>query len=225
MGVSKEAGRADVAFTRRFKKLTPGARFKSMTKGDQYVVTARTLSDQLVVLRDTIGREQNGALANGTQVTIREIHIKYVEIDPGTGLLTRSSASRIKRAVANALKSVLGKDAMFMFTIEQQDKEGNPCSPHVHALINAPFRGEVSKKLKIKLHKFAGSDKDGTVEIQTMFRWRKRRNELSPADADYRRVAQYAAKNDQTVFYRSKTLMEHVHARFEELKKHHGITK
>lgn len=148
---------------------------------------------------------------------------RYVEIDPGTGLLTDDSLKRIKRAVANAFRGALGQEALFMFAIEQQDKTGAPIQPHVHALAIVPHAPGIISKLKGRLHKVAGEEDPDTVKAQRIFRWRQLNNELALAEADFRRAAQYGVKNENSAVFRSKALLDHVHRRFEELKKHHKV--
>lgn len=220
MAVSKKARAADEAFVRRFKKLRPKARFKELSKGDQYVVTARTLAHMLAKTRKTIGGPL-GKVTSGHRFTIRTIAPRYIEVDPTTGLLTKNSVKKIKRAVANAFRDALGDEALFMFTIEQHDKAGVPTLAHLHAIAVVPFRlGNISD-LKRRLHRVAGEDEPSTVKVQALSIWGQRHNEMAPAEADFRRAALYDRKDDRSETFRSKALLVHVHERFEELKKHY----
>lgn len=223
MSVSRISKSADAAHIRRFKKLRPKARFKELSKRDQYIVTARTLAHMLDETRKTIGGP-TGKITGGYRLTLGVIDARYIEIDPATGLLTRNSVRKIKRAVANAFKGALGRDAIFMFTIEQRNKAGHPVSPHIHALAVVPFRFGSVPDLKRRLYKIAGADDSDTIKSAHISVWGKRRLELAPAEADFRRTALYDTKNDQTEIYRSRALMVHVHQHFEVLKKHYKVS-
>lgn len=222
MSVSKKAKAEDMAHMRRLKKLTPKARFKDVSKLDQYIITARTLSHQLAELRKSIGGWQ-GKIASGYQITVRTIDRRYVETDPATGFLTRSSVQKIKRAVSNAFKKSIGSDTQFMFVIEQQDKGGSACAPHIHALSNIPFKPGTIPELKKRLHKVAGESDKETVKLDPLSVYSKHHSEYAPGEGHYRRTASYGSKNDNSHHFRSKSLLVHVHAHFEELKKRYGI--
>jgi len=223
MAVSRTARRADAAHIRRFKKLRPKARFKELTKGDQYIVTARTLSHQLKQRRGAVGVKW-AELTSSRRYTIRTIAPRYVEIDSTTGFLTEASIRKIKRAVANAFKAAFGPEALFMFTIEQQDKDGLPIAPHVHAIAVEPYDLGNIANLMMRLHRIAGEDEPNTVMIQRLAIWGERDFGLGLAEADFRRVALYDSKNNRSVTYRSKELLVHVHEHFEELKKHYKVS-
>ncbi|MFC4671019.1 hypothetical protein ACFO5X_20890 [Seohaeicola nanhaiensis] len=199
------------------KRLRPKARFKELIKPDQYVVTSAALSDRLRILRDSRGG-MSAKLANGYQITVREIDPRYVVRDTVTGLLTRESVQDIKRVVSRAFKKVLGRDAEFMFIIEQQDKAGGLTAPHIHALALHPFMSNVIPKLRPKFYKIAGTDDPKTVHFQLLTRIGSHPMEYSPAETHFRGAASYAVKNDFSEAYRSKALMVHVHAFFERYK-------
>lgn len=224
MAVSRISKAADAAHIRRFKKLRPKARFKELSKGDQYIVTARTLAYMLDETRKAIGGPL-GKITSGYRLILRSIDARYIEFDPMTDLLTRNSVRKIKRTVANAFRGALGHEALFMFTIEQQDKDGLLISPHVHALAIVPFRSGSLVDLKRRLHRVAGDDDPDTIMSKHISVWGKGPLELAPAEADFRRAALYDTKNDQSEIYRSKALLVHVHQHFERLKKHYKVSR
>lgn len=217
MGVSRRAKAEDLKYLRRFKKLRPKARFKEQSRQDQCVCIARALSGQLL-------QPMKYGIVYGQMITVRSIDPRYIEIDTTSGWLTEKSVNKIKRKVATAFKRVLGADGCFMFAIEQQDKDGNPCAPHIHAIGNFTLLKHNRNVLEAELHKVAGESDPDTVSFSPpWFSIRKQWNVRTPRDADYRRAANYLCKNDQTKTYRSENLMQHVHETFEELKRHHGV--
>lgn len=217
MGVSPKAKAEDTKFLRRFKKLRPKARFKELSKQDQFVITAHAFSKLLA-------RPKKGGLDLGQMITVRTIDPRYVEREAASGWLTKNSELKIKRAATDAFKRVLGKDACFMFVIEQQDKEGNPCAPHIHALAKMTLLKHNIHALEAELQKVAGDNQPNTIRFTRSWCWiSKHPSERNPGEADLRRAAQYFCKNDQTKQCRSQSLMQHVHETFEELKRHHGV--
>ncbi len=201
------------------KTLAPKARFKSLSKVDQYTVTARTLAHLLGQRKREDPRRR--VMYFAYHIAVGSIDRRYLEFDPATGLLTANSIKKIKRATAASLKSSLGRDAYFMFAIEQQDKAGRIMAPHLHILTVALFTKLYHQELLTKLARVAGDDSPGTIEVRKYSALVKRSNELAWNEADTRRLALYSMKNDATAIYRSKSLLSHVHARFDELKQHH----
>lgn len=54
--------------------------------------------------------------------------------------------------------------------------------------------------------------------------WGKRPIKLAPAEAGFRRAAQYDAKSDRSEIYRSKALLVPGHQHLERLKKRHKVS-
>ncbi len=205
----------DQRHQRRIKKVTPKARFKSLTPQDQYTVTARALS----ALGDEARKKMpynKSKLFHSYHITIGSIASGHTSIDPSSGLLTNGSIKKIKRAVATAAKLAIGKDAIFMFSIEQQDKNGNPCEPHIHMLANLYTVPDISK-LRSKFYRIAGKIERNTVKFQRTTSLKKS-NETSKGEAAARRVALYGVKNADSRTYRTSALMKHVHGVFEDIK-------
>jgi hypothetical protein len=219
VAIAKFAKNMDATHIKHMKKLRPKARFKTLSKADQYTVTARTLAHMLGRLKKENPRTRTMFFAY--HVTTEKIDRRYLSFDPVTGFLTDDSFRRIRRATARAMKSSLGKDAYFMFAMEQQDKYGSICAPHLHILAVAELIPGRNRILREDLSKLTGDDSPGVVEVQRYSSLTKRANELAWNEADTRRLALYAMKNDQTRVYRSRNLLDEVHARFEELKRYY----
>lgn len=206
----------DQRHQRRIKKVTLKARFKSLTPLDQYTVTARALS----ALGDEARKKMpynKSKLFHSHHITIGSIASRYISFDPRSGSLTNESIRKIKRAVSDATKLAIGKDAIFMFSIEQQDKTGGTCEPHIHMLANIYILPDISK-LRSKLCGIAGASARNTVQFKRITKLDKHHAETSKGEAAARRVALYGVKNANSRTYRASALMKHVHSVFEDIK-------
>lgn len=199
--------------------LSPKARFKSLSKVDQFTVTARTLAHEFDLWRKATG--STGSMVFAHNFTMEKLRTDLVEYDASGLWLTTQSIKRIKLAVSRAIKRSLGREAKFMFAIEQQDKNGEPVRPHVHGLAVMRFQPLYHRDLKTRLQHVAGDDSRGVVQISKYSSLVKHGTARIHSEADTRRLALYAAKNNRTVFYRSKPLLVLVHAHFEDLKRHY----
>ena len=216
MAISNQARAADIRHIRQFKKLTPKARFKSLPKADQYVVYARALAD----IREEDSRKARSPIAFFIRsITIASIADKYLEFEPATGRLTKDSIRKIKRAFSNAFKASLGQEAYFMYAIEQQDKKGMACIPHMHGMAITP---QLSPTLAANLQKVAGSSAKGSVKLEILSKLPLKPKERVLGDTDVRRWAQYSVKNDLTVVCRSRALIQRMPPSFEGLKGYYG---
>ncbi len=223
MAFSKIARAKDAAHMARIKKLKPKQRFKTLSKTDQYILTARVLAEHLNQKR--VKSEKHHWA--GKHWSTNQIKASYVEHDPVTGLLTDASIKKIKRAASNAVKSVFGKDAMFCLAIEDQDKDGFYIEPHLHIIVVHRFQSGAAKRLKEALQKVAGTTASGSVQSSYLSKFAGSRHHKSRVrdEADFRRTAGYGAKNAQTRIYRSKTVIVHLPAIFEMLKAHYSTPK
>lgn len=220
MTVSKIAKSKDDAHVRRMKKAKPKQRFKTLSKVDQYIVTGRALADLLNQKRKEKGKKHEWT---GLYLVVSQFKASYIEVDPATGLLTQSAIMKIKRAMANAIKRVLGPDAAFAMAIEFHDKTGLPVEPHGHIIVIKHLYQGTMKDLEKALHKIAGNSDPGTVDIQYLSKHAGYKHHLARVrdEADFRRTAGYDAKNEHTRFYRSKTVLTHVPGIWEALKAHY----
>jgi hypothetical protein len=218
MTISEAAAKADKAHSNSLKKLTPKARFKSLSRADQFIVAARTLADQLEAWKKR-ARFSERRMLFCHSFTLSQIAPRYIVIDPKTGLVTSQSIAKVKRALANAVKQSLGSEASFMFAIEQQDRAGERCAPHVHGLVNARFIPLDHKDFVARLAAVAGDDGPGTVSVKKISSLTKQPRERAWSDPSIRRFAQYATKNCHTVHYRSAPLMRDVPETYEALKR------
>lgn len=218
--VSKLAKNKDAAHQNRMKKVKPKQRFKTLSKVDQYIVTGRALADLLSQKRTEKGDKHEWA---GIYVVVRQFKASYIEIDPATCLPTQSSVMKIKRALANAVKRVLGPDAAFIMAIEYQDGVGDPIRPHAQIIAIKHRKQGTVKDLKQALQKVADDYHKDTVKVGYLSKLAgyKRERERVRDEADFRRAAGYDAKNDNSRFYRSKTTLHHLPGTWEDLKAHY----
>lgn len=215
--VSKLAKNKDAAHIRRMKKVRPKQRFKTLSKLDQYIVAGRALAKMLDQERRVKGKKFEWS---GMHIVVNKLKPCHIETDPTTGLLTQSAIMKIKRAMANAIKRILGPDTAFIMAIEYQNKVGAPIEPHVHIIaIKHLFRGAL-KDVRAALHRVAGNSDSDTVDIQYLSKHPgyKRHLERIRNEADFRRTAGYGAKNEDSRFYRSKAVIAHIPETWESLK-------
>lgn len=202
------------------EKVTPKKRFKTLSKLDQYIVTGRALADLLDNKRQIKGQRHEWT---GIHVTVEKLKASLIELDPATGLPTQTSVMKIKRAVANAIRRTLGSDAAFIMAIEYRDKLGAPVPPHVHVMaIKHLFQG-YTRDIRTALHKVAGDSDPKTVKVSFLSPHARYKRHLERVrnEADFRRTAGYGAKNEDTRFYRSKTVLTHVPEIWDSLKAHY----
>lgn len=102
---TKLAKDKDAAHIRRIKKATPKQEFKTLSKADQYIAIGRALADLLNLNPQEKGKKHEWA---GLHVAINKLKAGQIETDPATGLLAQSSIMKIKRAVANPVKRIVG---------------------------------------------------------------------------------------------------------------------
>ncbi len=218
--VSKLAKNKDAAHQRRIKKINPKQRFKALSKADQYIVTARALADILKQKREEKGQRH---VWSGCHVTVNQLKANLIEIDPATGVLKQSSVMKIKRAMADAIKRTLGPDAAFMMVVEDRDKLGAPVEPHVHIIAMKHFRLGGMQNLRKALYKVAEKSDEKTVKVNDLspVTGYKRHLERVRDEADFRRTAGYNTKNEDSRFYRSKIVLEHVPETWEALTAHY----